>query len=52
MVADASHHEEMSTKKKARARFDPPIEPMTLDNMRELGVRPLFVSGSATTKRC
>jgi hypothetical protein len=26
------------------ARFDQPIEPMTLGNMRELGVRSLFVS--------
>jgi hypothetical protein len=26
------------------ARFDQPIEPMTLGNMRELGARPLFVS--------
>jgi hypothetical protein len=26
------------------ARFDQPIEPMTLDNMCELGVRSLFVS--------
>jgi hypothetical protein len=26
------------------ARFDQPIEPMTIGNMRELGVRALFVS--------
>jgi hypothetical protein len=26
------------------ARFDQPIEPMTIGNMRELGVRSLFVS--------
>jgi hypothetical protein len=25
-------------------RFDQPIEPMTLGNMRELGVRPLSLS--------
>jgi hypothetical protein len=36
------------------ARFDQSIEPMTVGNMRELGVqsRSMCRAGTATTRRC
>jgi hypothetical protein len=35
------------------SRFDQPIEPVTLGNMREFGVRSLFVSRwRCTTRPC